>query len=204
MKKWLVYCLMGCCVAGITACTSSGPAKQPPAVLVSEDEYQMGVGDQIAVQVWKSPDLSVEVPIRPDGRISVPLVGDVQAAGQSTRQLARTLTDSLEEYVRNPQVTVIVLNPASGEFLRRVRVTGAVANPLSVPHQQGMTVMDLVLQAGGLTEFASGNRARLFRRNGDKIEVFPIMLDDILSKGQLNTNYILGPADIVTVPERRF
>lgn len=204
MKKWLAYCLLGSWVGLITACSSSGPRDQPPPVLVSESEYLLGVGDQIAVQVWKSPDLSVEVPVRPDGRVSVPLVGDVPAAGQTTRQLAQTLTTGLEEYVRNPQVTVIVLNPASGEFLRRVRVTGAVANPMSLPHQQGMTVLDLVLQAGGLTEFASGNRARLYRRYDDKVKVFPIYLDDILSKGELNTNYILGPSDIVTVPERRF
>lgn len=204
MKKWLAYCLLGSWLGLITACSSSGPRDQPPPVMVSEAEYKLGVGDQIGVQVWKSPDLSVEVPVRPDGRVSVPLVGDVPAAGRSTRELAEALTIGLEEYVRNPQVTVIVLNPSSGEFLRRVRVTGAVVNPMSLPHQQGMTVLDLVLQAGGLTEFASGNRARLYRRYDEKIEVFPILLDDILSKGELNTNYLLGPSDIVTVPERRF
>jgi len=202
MKNWMVICTLALIIGGC----SSGPqvAKKPMAPELAEAEYKMGVGDQISVQVWKSPELSVTVPVRPDGKISVPLIGDVVAAGETTRKLSGTLAQGFSEYVRNAQVTVIVLNPSSGEYLRRVRVTGAVATPLSLSHQQGITVLDLVLQAGGLTEFASGNKSKLYRKVGEKMEVYPIYLDDILQKGQLQTNYSLAPSDIVTVPERSF
>lgn len=202
MKNWFVICAFALL---FSACASS-PAvnKKPLPPAATETEYTIGVGDQISVQVWKSPELSLNVPVRPDGKISVPLIGDVTAAGETTRKLSSTLSQGFSEYVRNAQVTVIVLNPSSGEYLRRVRVTGAVTNPLSLAHQQGITVLDLVLQAGGLTEFANGNKSKLFRKVGDKMEVYPIYLDDILQKGQLETNYTLAPSDVVTVPERSF
>lgn len=202
MKHWVLVCAFALMAVGCSS--TSQVAKKPLPSEVAEAEYKMGVGDQISVQVWKSPELSVTVPVRPDGKISVPLIGDVVAAGETTQKLSSTLAQGFSEYVRNAQVTVIVLNPSSGEFLRRVRVTGAVVSPLSLSHQQGITVLDLVLQAGGLTEFASGNKSKLYRKVGDKMEVFPIYLDDILKKGQLETNYSLAPADIVTVPERSF
>ncbi len=192
-----MLCLVGCASPKLTG-------KKPSLPKMAVSEYQIGVGDQIAVQVWKSPELSVTVPVRPDGKISVPLIGDVSAAGSSTRDLSSFLTSGFGEYVRNPQVTVIVLNPASADYLRRVRVTGAVKQPLSVPHQQGMTVLDVVLQSGGITEFASANHAKLYRKAGDKVEVFPVLLGDILNKGKVESNYILAPSDIVTVPERAF
>ncbi len=202
MKNWLVICIFALILGGCAS--QSQGSKKPLPPQVGTDEYKIGVGDQVSVQVWKSPELSLAVPVRPDGKISVPLIGDVVAAGETTRALSATLAQGFSEYVRNAQVTVIVLNPASGEYLRRVRVTGAVTNPLSLSHQQGITVLDLVLQAGGVTQFANGNKSKLYRKVGDKMEVFPIYLDDILQKGQLETNYTLAPSDIVTVPERSF
>lgn len=202
MKNWFVMCV---CAILFSACASKpAVSNKPLSPAATETEYTIGVGDQISVQVWKSPELSLSVPVRPDGKISVPLIGDVVAAGETTRRLSATLSQGFSEYVRNAQVTVIVLNPSSGEYLRRVRVTGAVTNPLSLPHQQGITVLDLVLEAGGLTEFANGNKSKLFRKVGGKMEVYPIYLNDILQKGQLDTNYILAPSDVVTVPERSF
>lgn len=202
MKKWTVFFVVAAVISGCASKPDN--IKQPVLPVASDHEYQVGVGDQLAVQVWKSPELSVNVPVRPDGKISVPLIGDVAAAGETTRSISRVLSQGLNEYVRNAQVTVIVLDPASGEYLRRVRVTGAIENPISLPHQQGMTVLDLILESGGLTEFANGNKARLYRKVDDKIQVFPIYLDDILEDGKLTTNYTLAPADIVTVPERSF
>lgn len=202
MKSWMILCVAAVLMAG---CASSNrKLTMPEAPSIEDQQYEIGVGDQISVQVWKSPELSVEVPVRPDGKISVPLIGDVIAAGENTEDLSATLAEGFSKYVRNPQVTVMVLNPSSGEYLRRVRVTGGVKAPLSLPHQQGMTVLDLVLQAGGLTEYAVGNKAKLYRKYGDKAEVFPIYLEDILQRGELKTNYILAPSDIVTVPERAF
>lgn len=202
MNKWIMFLTAAVLLGGCASKPST--VKKPVMPAIMDQEYQVGVGDQLAVQVWKSPELSVNVPVRPDGKISVPLIGDVMAAGETTSDISRNLSQGFNEYVRNAQVTVIVLDPASGEYLRRVRVTGAVKGPLSLPHQQGMTVLDLVLESGGLTEYANGNKARLYRKVGDKAEVYPILLDDILEKGQLETNYTLAPADIVTVPERAF
>lgn len=198
------YGLLVIVLALIWGCSSQPVTEMPEAVNDVVAEYKMGVGDRVSVQVWKSPELSVEVPVRPDGKISVPLVGDVAAAGKSTQQLSSQLAEAFAAYVRNPQVTVIVREPVSANFLRRVRVTGAVGQPVSIEHQQGMTVLDIVVLAGGLTEFANANGAKLYRKYGDTVKVYPIKLDDILNKGGLETNYILSPADVITVPERFF
>ena len=185
----------------------SGPAvikKQPTMPLETTEEYVVGVGDQLNIQVWKSPELSISVPVRPDGKISVPLTGDVTAAGLAAEKLADNIARSYSQFVRNPQVTVIVTNPASANYARRIRITGAVGSPQSIPYQKGMTVLDLVLSAGGLTEFARGNSAKLYRKNGERVEIFPIYLDDILERGQLGSNYELAPSDMITIPERVF
>ena len=185
---------------------SSAPFQGPMPVQVGDvdQEYRMGVGDKISIQVWKSPELSIQVPVRPDGKISAPLVGDVQVAGVSTSELSAELTTEFSQYVRNPQVTVIVLDPVSADFLHRVRVTGAVKSPLSLTYRQGITVLDLVLEAGGLTEFASANNAKLYRKFGDGVQVFSVRLDDILEKGAIDTNFVLSPSDILAIPERIF
>ncbi|OUS25851.1 sugar ABC transporter substrate-binding protein [Gammaproteobacteria bacterium 45_16_T64] len=184
-------------------------ARVAPAELISEDqipvkEYQIGVGDTLAVKVWRNAELSVSVPVRPDGNISVPLVGDIKAEGVSAEDLAAGITSQLESFIRSPQVTVIVTDPSSATFLQRVRLTGAVASPTSVEYQKGMTVMDLVLLVGGVTPFADGNSTRLYRKTAGGSKIYPIYLDDILEKGDLQTNYDLRPSDIITVPERLF
>lgn len=191
----------------LAACASEPLESGPPSVpaeFTTEKNYQIGVGDELKIQVWRNEELSGQVPVRPDGKISSPLVGDVVAAGLTTQELARTITEKLTAYVRNPEVTVIITNPASADFLRRVRVTGAVRTPLSVSFRQGMTVMDLVLQAGGLTEFAAPNKARLYRTIEGKTKIYPIFLGDILQRGDLKSNYNLYPSDVVTIPERSF
>jgi polysaccharide export outer membrane protein len=179
---------------------------QPPVPneFTADAKYAIGVGDQLSIQVWRNPELSTQVPVRPDGKISSPLVGDIVAAGLSTQELADTITTKLSSYVRNPEVTVIVTNPASADFMRRVRVTGAVRNPISVAYRQGMTVLDLVLEAGGPTEFAAGSGARLYRNVDGATKVYPINLEAILKRGDLKTNYALYPSDVVTIPERTF
>lgn len=165
-------------------------------------EYAIGIGDALSVNVWKNPELSVDVPVRPDGKISMPLIGDVQAAGQTAPELADEIKEGLKNYIRSPQVTVIVAEAGSADFQRRVRITGAVEEPVSLAHRRGMTVLDLVLEAGGPTEFAASNRAKLYRKVGGEMKVYPVRLDDILLKGKLDTNYELAPSDIITVPER--
>ena len=180
-----------------------------PTVVMEADalpveEYQIGVGDGLSVQVWKNPELSVSVPVRPDGKISTPLVGDVQAAGVTAENLAKNITAQLKNFIRSPQVTVIVNSPTSADYLQRVRLTGAVSSPTSLVYKKGMSVMDLVLMVGGVTPFADANDSKLYRKTANGTKIYPIYLDDILKKGDLQTNYDLMPNDIITVPERFF
>jgi len=198
--------LLGLCVF-IAACNSSGNTYQMSPVMVQEyssEPYKIGVGDQIRVDVWGNEKLSLDVPVRPDGMISMSLIGDVLAAGNTTESLSEAIAKELLVYIKSPQVTVIVTNPSSSDFQSRIRVTGAVNSPQSVPYRKGMTVLDLVLMAGGVNQFAIPSEAKLYRRVSSEIKVYDINLDDILKYGKLETNYMLVPSDIVTVPERSF
>lgn len=188
----------------LAACANNAAVEPPPADNMVTAEYHIGVGDALQINVWRNPELTLAVPVRPDGKISMPLIGDVSAAGQTPTELSNTIVASLKSYVRNPQVTVIVANPSSSDFQRRVRITGAVRSPQSIAFREGMTVLDLVLIAGGANEFASGNSAKLYRKVDGQVKVFPIYLNDLINKGKVNTNYALQPSDIVTVPERSF
>ena len=192
----------------LAACASSPAlvnaqhASQPGAII--EDTYRIGVDDGLQISVWRNPELSVAVPVRPDGMISVPLIGDVRAGGMTPEQVAKVVKEKLAAYIRDPNVTVIVTNLRSHEFLSRIRITGAVRTPKSMPYRRGMTVMDAILEAGGVNDFAAPNRTKLFRRFKDKSQVIDIDLGDILNKGRLETNVLLLPGDVLTVPERIF
>jgi polysaccharide export outer membrane protein len=193
----------------LAACaTTSGPgAGAPPAQsnqAQAVDAYRIGVDDQVQVTVWRNPELGITVPVRPDGMISVPLVGDVLAGGRTPPEVAKDIQDKLSAYVRDPQVAVILTELRSHEYLSRVRVTGAVRQPVSVPYRPGMTVLDAVLAAGGLTEFAAPDRAELHRKVGEGSRTFEVKLDRILNRGDLATNYPVAPGDVITVPERTF
>lgn len=169
-------------------------------------EYRIGVDDLVQVSVWRNPELSVTVPVRPDGRISVPLIGDVQAGGRTPAEVARSVEERLGAYVRDPKVAIILTELRSHEFISRVRVTGAVRTPVSIPYRQGMTVLDAVLQAGGVNEFAAPDRARLYRRgeDGEAVRTIDVRLGAILNKGDVASNIAVAPGDIITVPERAF
>lgn len=166
------------------------------------DNYHIGVDDIVRVSVWQNEEMSVTVPVRPDGKISMPLLGDVQAGGRTPSQVSTSIQQGLSRYLRDPRVVVILQELNSHQYLSRVRVTGAVNNPITLPYRQGMTVIDAVLEAGGVTEFASPNSSYLYRRNGDKTTSLRIRLNDILTRGELDTNYQLGPGDVIAIPER--
>lgn len=192
--------LLGACASSVQQSTTP-----PPAVQALVDDYLIGVDDEVQVSVWRNPELGITVPVRPDGRISVPLVGDVVAGGRTPGQVAADIQDKLGAYVRDPQVAVILTQLRSHEYLSRVRVTGAVRQPISIPYRQGMTVLDAVLAAGGVTEFAAADRADLFRRNEDATTTsYAVRLDRILNRGELDTNYPVAPGDVITIPERTF
>ena len=210
LNKHLALLIVASMAFGLTACgsssrTMSDMSDMPTDVQgYSSEEYKIGVGDEIRIEVWGDDRLSLAVPVRPDGKISMSLIGDVMAAGFSAESLSESITIKLSEYIKNPQVSVIVTDPSSSDFQQRIRVTGAVNSPQSVPYRKGMTVLDLVLLAGGPNEFAVSNDSKLYRKSEGQIKVYPIYLDDILTEGKLESNYMLVPSDIVTVPERSF
>jgi polysaccharide export outer membrane protein len=177
--------------------SSGTPPAPPPA-----EAYQIGVDDIVQVSVWRNPELGVTAPVRPDGKISVPLVGDVMAGGHTPDEVAQDIKAKLGAYVIEPQVSVILTELRSHEYLSRVRVTGAVRQPISIPFRQGMTVLDAVLAAGGITEFAAPDRSSLHRRTGEGAQAYGVQLENILSNGDLSTNYKVAPGDVITVPER--
>lgn len=168
------------------------------------DEYRIGVDDIVQVNVWQNPDLSITVPVRPDGRISVPLIGEVVAGGKTPVEVSEDITQRLSQYVRGPQVAVILTDLRSHEFLSRVRISGAVNAPRSMPFRQGMSVLDVVLEAGGLNDFAAGNGAKLYRKTKSEVLTMNIKLEDILEDGNMKTNILIEPGDILSVPERIF
>ncbi|MGH8025395.1 MAG: polysaccharide biosynthesis/export family protein, partial [Pseudoxanthomonas sp.] len=136
--------------------------------------------------------------------ISVPLVGDVAAGGHTPAEVAKDIQLKLASFVRDPQVAVILTDLRSHEYLSRVRVTGAVRQPVSIPYRPGMTVLDAVLAAGGVTEFAAGDRSELYRKSGEGTETYAVRLDKILNRGDLSTNFPVSPGDVITIPERTF
>ena len=189
----------------LAACASSGSrtAGAPPTPTeAAVAAYLIGVDDVVQVSVWRNPDLGITVPVRPDGMISVPLIGDVVAGGRTPTQVGADIQSKLATYVRDPQVAVILTELRSHEYLSRVRVTGAVRQPVSIPYRQGMTVLDAVLAAGGPTEFAAPDRSALYRKEGDGSRSYGVRLDRILSHGDLSTNFKVAPGDVITVPER--
>lgn len=169
-----------------------------------EGPYRIGVDDVVQISVWRNPELSVTVPVRPDGKISVPLIGDVQAGGLTPMEVGAAVKDKLAGYIRDPSVAVILTQLRSHEFLSRIRVVGAVRTPRSVTHRQGMTVLDAVLEAGGINDFAAPDRTKLHRKIKSKPEIINIKLGNILTQGNLETNMELQPGDVISVPERLF
>jgi polysaccharide export outer membrane protein len=204
--------LRGLCVVsvmmGLAGCAThsanlpQGGEGQGPSVLV--ESYKMGVGDEVKVIVWKNPELSVSEPVRPDGKIAVPLIGDVDAAGKEPEALAADIKKKLGSYLVNPNVTVILTGLTGHEFLSRIRVTGSVTKNMSMTYHQGMTVLDAVLEAGSVNQFADANHTMLYRRTEGGNQTYNIRLEDILENGDMTTNILLMPGDVITVPERMF
>ncbi|MDH5710706.1 MAG: polysaccharide export protein [Gammaproteobacteria bacterium] len=193
---------------GLTSCMSLKPIVPEesgaggPMVLVGS--YKMAVGDQLQITVWKNPELSVAEPIRPDGKISVPLVGDVMAVGKTPEELSKIIEKEMSAYIKYPNVTIVLTNLQGHAFLSRIRVTGSVNNSLSINYHQGMTVLDAVLEAGGPDPYADSNNTKLHRRVDNRTKAYDVRLDDIMKDGDMTTNVILMPGDIITVPERWF
>ena len=189
-------------VAGCAAQDVSGPSGAQEAAPQSAD-YLIGPGDTLQVFVWGQPDLSVTVPVRPDGRVTTPLVQDIEAVGKTPSQLSRDIEKVLSEFVRTPQVNVIVQGFV-GTFGSQIRVLGQVARPGALPYRDKMTLLDAIIEVGGLTKFASGNRARLVRSVDGRSQEQRVRLDDLVNKGRVDKNVALQPGDVIIVPEALF
>lgn len=203
----VIYLLMSAIMIGCSPNVikdKSSEEAENPFIYATIDSYRIGVDDVLSVNVWKNPDLSVTVPVRPDGKISIPLIGDLIAGGKEPMVVADEIKKKLAKFIREPQVAVMLTNLQSHQFISRIRITGAVNRPISLPFRQGMTVLDAILEAGSLNEFASPNNATLFRKEENKTESYDVYLGDILNSGKLETNYELLPGDIITIPERIF
>ena len=205
---WLAMAMMAGCMTGVCAAAAvDTPAQmQQPEMAVAPalvgNDYRIGPGDTLQVYVWRNGELTSTVPVRPDGKISTPLVEDMLAVGKNPSQLARDIEAVLAEYVKSPRVNVIVTNPVS--YFSQVKVMGQVQHPQALPYREGMTVLDAVLSVGGLAPFAAGNRSRLMRTEAGKPKEIRIKLDKLMDGGDLSQNVPLKPGDVLLVPESRF
>ncbi|MBK6351801.1 MAG: polysaccharide biosynthesis/export family protein [Proteobacteria bacterium] len=178
------------------------PPTGPRADAASGSEYIIGPGDSLQVFIWRNAELSVTVPVRPDGKISTPLVEDMVAVGKTPSKLARDIEAVLAAYIRTPQVNVIVTNAVS--TFSQVRVLGQVTTPQAVPYREGMTVLDAILAVGGLGEFAAGNRGKIVRVVNGKSQDIKVRIEDLVNDGDVSQNLPLKPGDVLVVPESRF
>lgn len=174
----------------------------PPAAVASD--YRIGAGDELQVFVWKNPDLSTEVPVRPDGKITTPLVQDIQAQGKTPSELGKALEAALGNYIQSPVVTVVVKSFSSPSNAAAIRVIGSAAAPKTVPYRSGLTALDALIEVGGLATYANGNRAQLIRTVNGKYTSFPLRLADLVKSGDLRANIELMPGDIIRIPQRGF
>jgi len=183
---------------------SNAAAPAPAASANVAADYQIGPGDELQVFVWKNPDLSVTLPVRPDGRISTPLVADIQAQGKTPTALAADLRAALSKYVQDPVVTVLVRTVAAPGSSASIRVIGAAATPKTVPYRAGLTVLDVMIDVGGLNTYAAGNDAQIIRTQNGVSRGIPVHLADLMKSGDLKANVQLMPGDVVRIPERWF
>jgi polysaccharide export outer membrane protein len=198
MFRILVAMLAALFVAG---CASSNP---PAPVKAAQPDYKyiIGPGDTLNIVVWRNPELSTSVPVRPDGRITTPLVEDMVAQGKNPSELAREIETALKKYLQDPVVTVVVQNFGGGNS-EQVRVLGQAVKPATLPYRQNMTLLDVMIAVGGLTDFAAGNRAVLIRA-AENNKAYNVRLADLIKRGDVGANVQVLPGDVIIIPESWF
>jgi polysaccharide export outer membrane protein len=201
VRRLLAWVLM--LGAGVlSGCASTNYPPAPLSAGVGEYNYVIGAGDSLNITVWRNPELSMAVPVRPDGRIAAPLIDEIPAQGRTPVQLARDIEKALSKYVRDPIVTVIVTGFA-GPYSEQIRVVGEATKPQFLPYKQNMTVLDLMIAVGGLTDFADGNAATIVRSSeGNKR--YSVRLKDLLKRGDVSANVEVKPGDILIIPQGLF
>lgn len=201
IRKWSAIVLVAL-IIGLDGCSTAYPpmAKYGSGI---DTPYLIGPGDMVRVVVWRSPDLSAIVPVRPDGKISTPLVEDLAASGKTATQLARDVEQVLAKYVQSPVVTVIV-NTFVGPYSQQIRVIGEAVKPQALAYRENMTLLDVMIAVGGITDFADGNRASIVRTGGGKTQQFAVRLRDLVRRGDLSANVALRPGDVLVIPQSFF
>ncbi|MEG3085828.1 XrtA/PEP-CTERM system exopolysaccharide export protein [Sphingomonas sp. PB4P5] len=208
LKAVSVVAMAGTMLSG---CASGGGRSElPAAAFVTSreqpgEEYVIGPLDQLQIFVWRNPELSSEVQVRPDGRITTPLISDMPAVGKTPAMLADDMKIALSEYIKDPIVSVIVKN-FSGTYSQQVRIVGATEKPSSIPYRANMTLLDAMIAVGGLSQYAAGNKARLVRYNRDtgKQVEYNVKLSSLLKNGDARANVRLEPGDVIIIPESMF
>ncbi|HAL90512.1 MAG TPA: polysaccharide export protein [Erythrobacter sp.] len=195
----------------LAGCAAGGNTELPPATFVAMqegpgEEYVIGPLDQLTIHVWRNPELGAEkIQVRPDGRITIPLVKDMPAVGKTPSMLEEDIRLQLSQYIEDPLVSVIV-NEFAGTFSQQIRIVGATAQPASLPYRANMTVLDAMIAVGGLSEFAAGNRAKLIRfdKQLGRQREYALRLTDLLKRGDSKANVLLQPGDVIIIPESTF
>jgi polysaccharide export outer membrane protein len=197
--RWLALGLL----VGLVAACASKPSNQAPTIAATPDyNYIVGAGDTLNIIVWRNPELSLSVPVRPDGKISTPLVDELVAQGKTSIEIAREVEKALGKFVRDPVVTVIVTSFV-GPYSEQIRVVGEAAKPQALPYKQKMTVLDVMVAVGGLTDFADGNAASITRAaEGNKR--YSVRLNDLIKRGDISANVEMRPGDILIIPQGWF
>lgn len=186
----------------LAGCASSSPPVEATSAPATPAQYLIGPGDSLEIFVWRNPELSVTVPVRPDGRISTPLVEDMQAVGKTPTQLARDMEAALGNYVKSPQVNVVVRSFV-GTFAEQIRVVGQAVAPKALAYRRNLTVLDVMIEVGGLAPGAAGNRAKIIRRAGGQQTEIKLRLDDLLNDADMSWNVEMMPGDVLLIPESR-
>ncbi|MCG5512111.1 XrtA/PEP-CTERM system exopolysaccharide export protein [Ectothiorhodospira shaposhnikovii] len=207
MNKHRLSGCIGLLVVSLLILVLSGCATRHPPLEAVEftgsPDYIIGPGDNVNIFVWRQPELSMSVPVRPDGKITTPLIEDVPAANKTPTQLARDMEEVLSVYVRDPVVTVIVTG-FRGPYDQQIRVVGQAANPQAIPYNENMTLLDVMIAVGGVTEFAAGNRASIVRNINGEARQFGVRINDLINKGDIEANVAVLPGDILIIPESWF
>jgi polysaccharide export outer membrane protein len=198
--KWLACFIIISSIFTLSGCKSYPPAENVEA---AEHDYLIGPGDDIDIIVWRNPEVSMMVPVRPDGKITTPLVEDLPASGKNSTQLARDIEETLSRYIQQPVVTVIVKR-FIGPYSEQIRVVGEAQEPQALPYREKMTVMDVMIAVGGLTDFADGNGSRIIRTTDGIEEQLGVRLEDLIRDGDISANVTMRQGDVLVIPESFF